>query len=246
MPLNDGIGNEAAVLAGSAEWLDNPIWSALTTEHAHLALGGDGARRYPEEIGPLSGMPEQSDAGYAALQAVVGPGGTVALFLREAPRVPAGWTLVRGGTLHQMIADQPALVPSVAPADAELRRLTGDDAAAMVELATLTEPGPFRLRTLELGTFYGIVQAGRLLAMAGKRLHVPGYVEVSGVCTHPEARGRGYARMLMSCVMEEIVRMGKTPFLHSFADNHGAIRVYESLGFTLRQQFELAVVKREG
>lgn len=246
MPLNDGIGNDAAVLAGSAEWLDNPIWSALTTDHAHLALGGDGARRYPEEIGPLSGMPEQSDAGYAALQAVVGPGGVVALFLREAPRVPAGWTLVRGGTLHQMIADQPALVPCVAPADAELRKLMGDDAAAMVELATLTEPGPFRMRTRELGSFYGIVQAGRLLAMAGMRLHVPGFVEVSAVCTHPEARGRGYARMLMSCVMEEIVRMGKTPFLHSFADNHGAIRVYESLGFTLRQQFELAVVKREG
>jgi ribosomal protein S18 acetylase RimI-like enzyme len=229
-----------------AEWLDNPIWSALTTDHAHLALGGDGARRYPEEIGPLSGMPEQSDAGYAALRALVGPGGVVALFLREAPRVPAGWTLVRSGTIQQMIANRPAFVPRVAPVGAELRKLTADDAAAMVELAKLTEPGPFRLRTLELGTFYGIVQAGRLLAMAGKRLHVPGYVEVSGVCTHPEARGRGYARMLMSCVMEEIVRMGKTPFLHSFADNHGAIRVYASLGFTLRQQFELAVVRREG
>jgi predicted GNAT family acetyltransferase len=169
----------------------------------------------------------------------------VALFLREAPRVPAGWTLVRSGTIQQMIANRPAFVPRVAPAGAELRKLTADDAAAMVELAKLTEPGPFRLRTLELGTFYGIVQAGRVLAMAGKRLHVPGYVEVSGVCTHPEARGRGYARMLMSCVMEEIVRAGKTPFLHSFADNHGAIRVYESLGFTLRQQFELAVVRRE-
>jgi predicted GNAT family acetyltransferase len=113
----------------------------------------------------------------------------------------------------------------------------------MVELATLTEPGPFRLRTMGLGTFYGIVEGGRLLAMAGKRMHLPGYVEVSGVCTHPDARGRGYARLLMSRVMEEIVNDGKTPFLHSFADNHGAIRVYESLGFTLRQRLELAVVQ---
>ena len=80
--------------------------------------------------------------------------------------------------------------------------------------------------------------------MAGKRLHVPGYVEVSGVCTHPDARGRGYARLLMSCVMEEIIGAGETPFLHTFAGNHNAIRVYQDLGFTLRRSFELAVVQR--
>jgi predicted GNAT family acetyltransferase len=131
------------------------------------------------------------------------------------------------------------------PGKAELRQLTAEEAPAMVELATLTEPGPFRLRTMELGTFYGIFEAGRLLAMAGKRMHLPGYVEVSAVCTHPDARGRGYARLLMSRVMEEIVRDGKTPFLHSFADNYGAIRVYESLGFTLRQRFELAVMRND-
>jgi ribosomal protein S18 acetylase RimI-like enzyme len=204
------------------------------------------ARRFPEEIGPLSGMPAQSDAGYEALRPLAGPGGIVALFFREPPRPPAGWTLVRGGTLHQMVAGRPHGTTIATPGNAELRKLTADDAPAMVELAALTEPGPFRMRTMELGTFYGIVEGGRLLAMAGKRMHLPGYVEVSGVCTHPEARGRGYARLLMSRVMEEIVNDGKTPFLHSFADNHGAIRVYESLGFTLRQRFELAVVKNSG
>jgi predicted GNAT family acetyltransferase len=142
-----------------------------------------------------------------------------------------------------MVAGRPHGATIAAPANTELRKLTVDDAPAMVELATLTEPGPFRLRTMGLGTFYGIVEGGRLLAMAGKRMHLPGYVEVSGVCTHPDARGRGYARLLMSRVMEEIVNDRKTPFLHSFADNHGAIRVYESLGFTLRQRLELAVVQ---
>jgi GNAT superfamily N-acetyltransferase len=234
---------ESSIDEQSAQMLDNPIWSALTTDQAHLAVGGDLARRFPEEIGPLSGMPAQSDAGYEALRPLAGPGGIVALFFREPPRPPAGWTLVRGGTLHQMVVGRPHGTTIATPGNAELRKLTAVDAPAMVELATLTEPGPFRLRTMGLGTFYGIVEGGRLLAMAGKRMHLPGYVEVSGVCTHPDARGRGYARLLMSRVMEEIVNDGKTPFLHSFADNHGAIRVYESLGFTLRQRLELAVVQ---
>jgi ribosomal protein S18 acetylase RimI-like enzyme len=227
----------------SVSLLDNPIWSALTTEHASLALGGEDARRYPPEIGPLSGMPAQSKAGYRALHALVPPEDIAVLFLDETPCLPTGWTLVRGGSLAQMVAERPQLVEIPAQRGMELRRLTPADAPAMVALAKLTEPGPFRLRTLELGTFFGILDAGRLLAMAGKRLHIPGYVEVSGVCTHPDARGRGYARLLMSRVMEEIVREGKTPFLHSFASNYGAIRVYEGLGFTLRRTFELAVVK---
>jgi predicted GNAT family acetyltransferase len=84
-----------------------------------------------------------------------------------------------------------------------------------------------------------------LIAMSGQRTHVPGFVEVSAVCTHPDARGRGYARTLMSAVMESILQDGDTPFLHSFADNHAAIRVYEALGFVLRRHFHLAVVKNE-
>jgi GNAT superfamily N-acetyltransferase len=234
----------APVEATPSLLLDNPIWSALIHDHAHLAVGGDKARRYPEEIGPLSGMPAQSEAGYDALRLLAGPGGVVVLFLREPPRPPAGWTLLRGGVVHQMIAKQPCIASTASPAGGQLRRLTAADAPAMVALATLTEPGPFRLRTLELGTFFGIFQSGRLMAMAGKRLHLPGCVEVSGVCTHPDARGRGYARTLMCRVMDEIVQSGRVPFLHSFAGNHNAIRLYESLGYTLRQSFELAVLQR--
>jgi hypothetical protein len=127
----------------------------------------------------------------------------------------------------------------------ELRRLTAADAPAMVELAHLTEPGPFQLRTLELGTFFGVLQAGRLLAMAGKRIHVPGAIEVSGVCTHPDARGRGYARHLMSRVMEEIVQAGRMAFLHTLASNDAAIQIYESLGFVRRRSLELAAIRRD-
>ena len=112
----------------------------------------------------------------------------------------------------------------------------------MVALAELTEPGPFRLRTMELGNFYGVFHGERLMAMAGKRMHLPGLIEVSGVCTHPEARGRGYARMLMSIVIEEIERAGETAFLHAFTENP-AIRLYEKLGFAIRQRLYFAALK---
>jgi predicted GNAT family acetyltransferase len=111
----------------------------------------------------------------------------------------------------------------------------------MVALATLTEPGPFRRRTIELGNFYGIFDGDQLVSMAGKRMHIPGFVEVSAVCTHPDARGRGYARALMQIVIDEIEQSGRTPFLHAWQDNP-ATRLYESLGFTLTHTFNLAVL----
>src|SRR5438876_782865 len=99
---------------------------------------------------------------------------------------------------------------------------------------------------MKLCALYGVFESDRLLAMAGQRLSLPGFVEVSAVCTHPDARGRGYARTLMSAGMDDIKQRDRIPFLHVFADNHSAIRVYESLGFTLRRTFHLAVLKNEG
>jgi GNAT superfamily N-acetyltransferase len=227
--------------------LDNPIWNSLLTEHRSFAVSNALARRYPAAVGPLSGIAHQSAANYEALRELASPGGVVVLFCQEKPAPPPGWTLIRGGVLSQMICAQPAdPVPITLTRGEEFRSLTAADVPAMVELAELTEPGPFRERTIELGAFFGIFQSGRLLAMAGERTHLPQFVEVSAVCTHPDARGRGYARMLIATVMDEIRQRGKTPFLHSFAHNYSAIRVYESLGFTLRRNLELAVLKNEG
>ena len=212
-----------------------------------LALGGALAKRYPAEIGPLSAAADQSAASYDALRALAGPDGVLVQFLVDPPRPPVGWALIRGGGLSQMICLNPEHI-SAAPdvTGATLRRLTTGDVPAMLELTELTEPGPFRRRTFELGAFFGIFDSGRLLAMTGQRLHLPEFVEVSAVCTHPDARGRGFARVLMSRVMAEIRRRGKTPFLHVLPENESAIRVYERLGFTLRRTFHLAVLKNEG
>jgi ribosomal protein S18 acetylase RimI-like enzyme len=231
--------------------LDNPIWNSLRTEHRQFATGNDLAQRYPASIGPLSGIPAPSRESYDALRSLAGSGGIVVLFCQEPPRPPANWTLIRGGLLSQMICPSPSAYPpfvlteTTLPPDVHMRPLTSDDSPAMVALATLTEPGPFRERTIELGRFWGIFTGDRLIAMAGQRLHLPHHIEVSAVCTHPDARGRGFARLLMSTVMDDIRSRGKTPFLHSFADNHSAIRVYQSLGYTLRRNFHLAVLKNE-
>jgi ribosomal protein S18 acetylase RimI-like enzyme len=241
--------NDSALLGSNekmAHPLDNPIWNALRTGHSSLAVGDELARRYPSAIGPLSGMPSQSPTSYEKLRELAEPGGVLALFFEDPPAPPTGWTMVRGGQLDQMVVgvSKNHSVETLGPG-AELRGLTGNDVPAMIALAELTEPGPFRQRTIELGAFFGIFESGRLLAMAGQRLHLPDFVEVSAVCTHPDVRGRGYARMLIATVVDEIRERGKTAFLHSFSDNHSAIRVYESLGFTLRRSLHLAVLKND-
>ena len=221
--------------------LDNPILNSLITGHRSLALCEGPARRYPAAIGPLAGTPDQSPASYDALRRLAGPGGLVGLFLHDPPALPEGWSLFRGGVLTQMICREPNLDAVSTPAKGvALRRLGTADVPAMMELAKLTEPGPFRERTIELGNFYGIFEGERLLAMAGQRMRVPGHVEVSAVCTHPEARGRGFAGVVMRDIAEE----GSTSFLHAFDDNP-AIRLYQKLGFTHRRNFRLAVIRNK-
>ncbi len=224
--------------------LDDPIWNALNTEHSALALGDGLARRYPPGIGPLSGIADQTAASYESLRALAGPDGAVVLFLKEPPVGRPGWTLIRGGELSQMISTKKAsATAAAAPPNSCIRRLNSADVPEMMELARQTEPGPFGARTIELGVFFGAFDSGRLVAMAGQRLHLPEFVEVSAVCTYPDARGRGFARALMSKVMLEIQERGKVPVLHTFADNFAAIRVYEGLGFALRRTLHLAVLK---
>ena len=226
--------------------LDNPIWNALNTGHEHLAVGYTFARRYPTEIGPLSGLRDYSGQAYEALHHLALPGEAVALFLDASFHQHRGWTLIRDGRLDQMVCAEPKEIQREAlPHSATLRELTPADIPQMVALAELTEPGPFRMGTSSLGRFFGIFEGDRLLAMAGQRLYLPGLREVSAVCTHPDARGRGYARAAMIEVINDMVSRGETPFLHVLGANTAAIRVYTALGFKRRRSFELAVLQAD-
>jgi predicted GNAT family acetyltransferase len=155
--------------------------------------------------------------------------------------VPASLNAVRRARGVQMVATRPV---SGEPMDTNIVTLTDADAAEMLQLATLTEPGPFLTRTHRMGTFRGIRIHGRLAAMAGERFRFPGYTEVSGVCTHPDFRGRGLARTLSAVVAAHIESRGERPFLHAWKSNRAAISLYESLGFELRAEVDVAVLER--
>ncbi len=118
--------------------------------------------------------------------------------------------------------------------DPEAVRLGPADVPEMLDLVARTQPGPFLARTVELGTYLGIRRGGALIAMAGERLHPPGWTEISAVCTDPAFRGEGLATRLILAVAHGIRERGETPFLHTGAQNTNAIRLYESLGFRLR------------
>ena len=114
----------------------------------------------------------------------------------------------------------------------------------MVALARLTKPGPFDTRTIEFGHYYGFLEAGRLAAMTGQRMHVGPYSEVSAVCTHPDFLGRGYATRLIGQQLALIGAAGEMPFLHVRADNARAIAVYERLGFVANGPMNFYFLKR--
>jgi predicted GNAT family acetyltransferase len=113
----------------------------------------------------------------------------------------------------------------------------------MIALTALTDPGPFRTRTIECGRYLGVRRDGELIAMAGERQRLPGFVEISAVCTHPDFRGQGLAGRLVRAVAAGIERDGARPFLHTGATNTTAIRLYEALGFTVSNRMAVTIVE---
>jgi ribosomal protein S18 acetylase RimI-like enzyme len=226
--------------------LDNVIWNALITRDAQFAEGAGISRRFIREVGPLGAFAEPGDAGYTSIAELVPAGETVGLFLNEPYEPRPGWSFVVGAPLLQMVCEEggtPGGRPNSLDPGLEILRLGEKDSAEMIELTALTKPGPFSTRTHELGIYLGIRDRGKLVAMAGERMKVPGYTEVSAVCTHPEHTGKGYAARLMSEVMREIRRRSETPFLHVRQDNERAIAIYERLGFAKRLWGHFAVIR---
>ncbi len=222
--------------------LHNCIWQALTTRQAQFAESFRQARRFVREVTSLCAFEEPSSQGYEALGELVGVRGTAAVFLDNAYQARPGWELLAGAPLLEMVCESGR--QSISDSSPGIIQLGAQDAADMVELATLTKPGPFGLRTHELGTYVGIRCAGQLVAMAGERLKVPGYTEVSAVCTHPDHTGKGYARVLMAEVMRGIRERGEIPFLHVRQDNARAVALYERLGFRTRSTVHYAVLRK--
>lgn len=215
------------------EWtdvLDDPSWAALNGAHARFAEWSGHVVRYHPDVAPfLAVAPGAAPSIWPDIAKVAGPGAVVTV--PKALEPPSGWELVDRVPGVQMIDGGVAAAP-----DAEAVRLTAADVPDMLALVERTKPGPFRPRTIELGTYLGIRRDGVLVAMAGERLRPPGWTEISAVCTDPAVRGQGLATRLVLAVAAGIRARGERPFLHAAAANTKAIALYESLGFRLRQR----------
>lgn len=216
--------------------LDNPVWHSLTgpqQRFAELSLDGR-ARRFVPEVSPFSAVDQVNEESWAALAELVGPQKTAVLVRPRVPPAPEGWTELFRQPCHQMIARDLPAIPVL-----ELLQLGTADTDEIMSLVELTEPGPFRPRTIELGAYVGVRQAGRLMAMAGQRLHLPGWREISAVCTHPDARRQGLGAALTLWVAGHIREQGEEALLHVLATNESAVRLYEALGFEIRCTLEV-------
>ena len=220
--------------------LDHPVWNALTSSQQALAEGGTLARRYPPEIAPFAAMTDMSAQSFAELRALMTASDQAVLFTPEPVTAPAEFKVLLAKPGEQMIG-MPA---ETAGRTADIVTLGPDDASAMVELTKLTKPGPFTLRTHELGTFLGIRIDGELVAMAGERMKPANYTEITAVCVHPAHRGRGYAQILLGAVARQIAARGEIPFLHVFSDNDSAIALYRRQGMEIRRRLCVTVLER--
>ena len=220
--------------------LDRPVWGSLTGRWRPLALPAGAALRLAPEYGPFAATPELTAASLQDLAAI--DLGEAALDLIEPVPVaaPPGLAVALQAPLVQMTA---ATIIG-GGRELEVVDLGEADGDEMLALAQLTRPGPFAARTHALGGFIGVKAAGQLVAMAGERMRPEGFCEVSGVCTHPDHRGRGYAGSLMRLVARRILARGEIPFLHAFETNVGAVALYQTLGFRLRRVVSLTILKR--
>jgi hypothetical protein len=218
--------------------LDRPVWSALNGGWKAVSWGDGRARQLDPDYGPFAATNDRStDALKTLAEFTPGVDGLWVVEDEDFP-LPPGMTVVKSAMCHQMWAHD----LSTGGKDLDVVALGDADAAEMLALALLTRPGPFAAKTHAIGDFIGVKIDGRLAAMAGERMRMDGFAEISGVCTHPDFRGRGLASSLMRMVGMRIAARGDVPFLHTYADNAVAIAMYEALGFRFRKELMLRVL----
>jgi GNAT superfamily N-acetyltransferase len=219
--------------------LDNPVWAALGGPHSPLAVTVGRFRRYRSDVGPFIAVADPKD-GYEGIAEAIPVGMIVGIVTPEPIEIPSGVELHALDAVPQMVAE------GVRPPtrDVPMRPLGDADVPAMLELTQLTHPGPFSARTIETGAYLGCFDGDQLVAMAGERMRVPGFTEVSAVCTHPDYQGRGYGKALVTAVATKILLRGEVPFLHVRAHNAVAIGAYEKVGFSIRRTMRFTTLKR--
>ncbi|MCG7857017.1 GNAT family N-acetyltransferase [Flavihumibacter sediminis] len=211
------------------EFLDNPVYYALLSGDAGKALGEGQVKYFDKEVSPFVGFPEDFADGFKELHKQLPADRKILYATRNEISTPEGWELIQSvhGAQFLYLSEK-----GFEDTFSELVPLEHQHVDQMVNLATLTKPGPFGKRTIDFGNYNGIFHHDELVAMTGRRLHVYDHIEISAVCTNPDYGGRGYAQQLIKHQVNSILQEKKIPFLHVRADNKRAIDLYEKLGFT--------------
>ena len=221
---------------------DNPFWNSLLTTHQSFAIGTDHIKKFPEDILPFMGL--ESDHGKLLEEIQPFFNANEEAFVKAGIKsIPGNWTIVNRISCIQMICNQ---LPSVLPKYSEkIEKLGPGDFDELFRLVNLVQPGFLKERTYLLGDYYGIRKNGKLVATAGERLKMDGFIELSAVCTLPDHTGKGYAQQLMGKVCKGIFEKGQVPILHVLDSNERAIRLYEMFNFRQADGFSVGEAANE-
>ena len=220
--------------------LDNIMWNCLSGPHAKFATGEGSVRRYSPGFSPIAGFEDPHHPDFPTLAKYCEPGDCFYTDIWNGAE-PPGWRIDRDARMWKMVWDAPEPAEDAAPDAIPLR---SEHASQAVDLAKLTNPGPFGIRTPELGEYYGYFDGGRLIAMAGERMCAGDLHEVSGICTHPDFQGRGLAKKLTLKLVRRQMQRGKTSFLHVISTNAPARALYEKMGYRNYRETTVRVITR--
>lgn len=222
-------------------FLHNPVYNALCSGDQSLSYGTDKVKYFNEQVSPFAGFEDSYKKGFEELYELLPPGRKILYANPDAITLPAGWQLQHEIKGLQFIYDGEREIKNEFP---NVYPLNKEHISQMIELATLTRPGPFGQGTINFGFYFGIFENGKLVAMTGQRLHVQKYSEISAVCTHPDFLGKGYAFTLLKHQLCLMMQQGRKPFLHVREDNERAIGIYNRLGFIISRQMNFYFFKR--
>lgn len=222
--------------------LHNPVYNALLTGDRHLSFGNEQVKYFDEQVSPFAGFEQNYTDGFSELSELLPAGRKILYATPSFISYPDGWQIQ-----HEIKGLQ-FVYEAGKPMKTEfsvLKPLTEIHIEQMMELAKLTKPGPFGLRTIDFGYYFGIFEKEKLVAMTGQRLHVQNWTEISAVCTHPDHTGKGHAYKLLQYQLQLILQQDQQPFLHVREDNLRAIALYQRLGFTISRSMNFYFMKRK-
>lgn len=210
--------------------LDNPVWYSLSENHQQFAINYGNTKFYDPDYGPFGGFIALENTAIATKEysALIDNFFVVG----KKPEIYSSLKIAKELVCLQMVINEKIQLPI----DVEIAKLSTDHNEVLCDLVNLVQPGYFKNKTILLGDYYGIFKDNQLIAVTGERMKMNAFTEVSAIITHPEHTGKGYAKQLIAHVANAIFDQGKIPFLHVAEHNHGAIALYEKLGFTTRRK----------